>query len=110
MYTAVQEAYAKAEVAGDRNLQRQTDDAMTSNRVFSLSELDRPFFRETVDAMKKLMEEFPGFYLHPSKQWEYPWALENATLGTEQSGSRRRVRRLDPAPVPGPPGPPCRGL
>ena len=56
---------------------------MTSNRVLNLSELDRPFFRETVTAMKKLLEEFPGFYLHPSKQWEYPWALENAGLGLD---------------------------
>jgi SAM-dependent methyltransferase len=54
---------------------------MTSNRVLSLSELDRPFFRETVASMQRLIEEFPGFYLHPCKQWEYPWALENAGLG-----------------------------
>lgn len=54
---------------------------MTCNRVLNLSELDQPFFRETVASMKKLIEEFPGFYLHPSKQWEYPWALETAGLG-----------------------------
>ena len=56
---------------------------MTSNRVLNLRELDRPFFRETVASMKRLIEEFPGFYLHPSKQWEYPWALENAGLGLD---------------------------
>jgi SAM-dependent methyltransferase len=56
---------------------------MTANRVLNLRELDQPFFRETVESMKKLMKEFPGFYLHPSKQWEYPWALENAGLGLD---------------------------
>jgi SAM-dependent methyltransferase len=54
---------------------------MTTNRVLNLRELDRPFFRETIASMRKLVEEFPGFYLHPSKQWEYPWALESAGLG-----------------------------
>lgn len=53
---------------------------MATNRVLNLDELSRPFFRETIDAMKRLIEEFPGFYLHPSKQWEYPWALESAEL------------------------------
>jgi SAM-dependent methyltransferase len=50
------------------------------SRVLDLNELDEPFFRETVKAMNLLLEELPGFYLHPSKQWEYPWALENAGL------------------------------
>jgi SAM-dependent methyltransferase len=54
---------------------------MADNRILSLSELDQPFFRETVAAMKELIAEFPGFYLHPSRQWEYPWALESARLG-----------------------------
>lgn len=54
---------------------------MTTNRVLNLRDLEQPFYRETVAAMKKLIEEFPGFYLHPSKQWEYPWALQNARLG-----------------------------
>ncbi|MCL5279813.1 MAG: class I SAM-dependent methyltransferase [Planctomycetes bacterium] len=53
---------------------------MTTSRVLDLRELDRPFFRETIDLTRKLVEEFPGFYLHPSKQWEYPWALESAAL------------------------------
>jgi SAM-dependent methyltransferase len=61
----------------------QANGTMTSNRILNLSELDRPFFRETVNAMKELIAEFPGFYLHPSKQWEYPWALENAGLGLD---------------------------
>lgn len=53
---------------------------MTANRLLNLHDLNRPFYREAIQAMKKLVEEFPGFYLHPSKQWEYPWALENAAL------------------------------
>ncbi len=38
---------------------------MTAGRVLSLRELDRPFFCATVEAMKKLREEFPGFDLGP---------------------------------------------
>jgi SAM-dependent methyltransferase len=52
----------------------------TSNRVLDLSDLDQPFFRDVVESMNALMQEFPGLHLHPSKQWEYPWALENAAL------------------------------
>lgn len=39
---------------------------MTSNRVWNLRELDRPFFRQTVASMKRLIEEFLGFYLYPN--------------------------------------------
>lgn len=56
-----------------------------SNRVLNLQELEQPRFREVIDSMNELLEQHPGFYLHPSKQWEYPWALENAEL---RPGSR----------------------
>jgi len=43
-----------------------------------LADLNDPFFRETVEALELLLSEFPEFHLHPSKRWEYRWALENA--------------------------------
>lgn len=50
------------------------------NRLLDLHELDTPFFRHTIDAMNELTREYPGLTLHPSKQWECPWAMENAEL------------------------------
>ncbi len=56
-----------------------------ASRVLDLEELQRPEFWEVIDAMQELLRQYPGLYLHPSKEWEYPWALEAAELET---GSR----------------------
>lgn len=79
-------------------------------RVLDLNELNEPFFREAVKAMTLLLEGLPGSYLHPSKQSEYPWALENAELepnsrvldaGTStEPRSRRRCAAFTAIPAP----------
>lgn len=49
------------------------------NRLLDLEELKTPFFARTISALESLAEE-KIYYLHPSKRWEYPWALEQAQL------------------------------
>lgn len=55
------------------------------NRILDLSELDRPEFRRILETLDGMLAREPGPYLHPSKRWEYPWALERAGL---EPGSR----------------------
>jgi SAM-dependent methyltransferase len=55
------------------------------NRPMELADLDLPNFRRVQSAMEALLRSSEGFYLHPSKRWEYPWALERAPLAV---GSR----------------------
>ncbi len=50
------------------------------NRVLDLAELKRPDYAATVAAMEELTARDAVSYLHPSKRWEYPWALEQAAL------------------------------
>ncbi|MBD3318263.1 MAG: methyltransferase domain-containing protein [Chitinivibrionales bacterium] len=50
------------------------------NRTLSLKELELPFFKQHIDRMDELCRANPDLYLHPSKRWEYPWALARAEL------------------------------
>lgn len=50
------------------------------NRLLDLAELDAPAFRRCVSRMDELTDRETISYLHPSKRWEYPWALEQAHL------------------------------
>jgi SAM-dependent methyltransferase len=45
-----------------------------------LEELRERFFRETRAELERLVAVDTVSYLHPSKQWEYPWALEQVDL------------------------------
>lgn len=55
------------------------------NRLLDLRELEEPFFKRTLQRLDELTRRESISYLHPSKRWEYPWALERARLAT---GSR----------------------
>lgn len=46
------------------------------NRLLDLSELDRPEYRRVLAEMDDLVAREDISYLHLSKRWEYPWALE----------------------------------
>jgi SAM-dependent methyltransferase len=50
------------------------------NRVLDLGDLERPAFRHHLSRMDELCRANPDLYLHPSKRWEYPWALHRANL------------------------------
>lgn len=50
------------------------------NRLLDLDELQHPEFRAPVVEMASICARQSVSYLHPSKQWEYPWALERAAL------------------------------
>jgi SAM-dependent methyltransferase len=50
------------------------------NRPMELADLDLPNFRRVQSAMEALLRRTEGYYLHPSKRWEYPWALERSPL------------------------------
>ncbi len=50
------------------------------NRPLDLADLDRDPYRRVLDEMDRLQSRDPISYLHPSKRWEYPWALERARL------------------------------
>lgn len=50
------------------------------NRVLDLDELQEPFFAHTLQLMDALERRDSISYLHPSKRWEYPWALGRARL------------------------------
>jgi len=50
------------------------------NRLLDLDELNDPFFASTLQQLDALTEQESISYLHPSKRWEYPWALERACL------------------------------
>lgn len=57
-----------------------TDATRAPNRVLDLSELELPEFREPVRVMEAMNAREAISYLHPSKRWEYPWALGRAQL------------------------------
>lgn len=53
-----------------------------------LEELNEPFFKAVNKRLTGLLSRDPTRYLHPSKRWEYPWALQ-------QSAPAPGVRVLD---------------
>lgn len=50
------------------------------NRILNLAEIASPSFLEVLSRMETLLAREAVSYLHPSKYWEYPWALERADL------------------------------
>jgi SAM-dependent methyltransferase len=52
--------------------------AKAPNRVLDLGELAAPYYRKTIARMKALSSQEELSFLHPSKEWEYPWALSRA--------------------------------
>jgi SAM-dependent methyltransferase len=50
------------------------------NRLLDLRELDEPRFAGILGELDELTARESVSYLHPSKRWEYPWALERARL------------------------------
>lgn len=50
----------------------------TPNRALDLAELERPPFRDILAELDALTTRDDISYLHPSKRWEYPWALQRA--------------------------------
>lgn len=50
------------------------------NRLLDLGELEEPVFQRTLQRLDALTGRESISYLHPSKRWEYPWALERARL------------------------------
>lgn len=50
------------------------------NRVFRLEELERPDFKRLLREFDRIAQRENISYFHPSKRWEYPWALEQASL------------------------------
>lgn len=53
------------------------------NRLLDLRELEEPFFQRTLQRLDELTGRESISYLHPSKRWEYPWALERARLAPD---------------------------
>jgi SAM-dependent methyltransferase len=56
------------------------NESQAPNRLFSFADLARPSWRELLRRMDELVAGDDLSYLHPSKRWEYPWALERAAL------------------------------
>ena len=54
--------------------------ARAPNRLLDLAELESPPFQAVLARLDELLARNGGAYLHPSKRWEYPWALERAQL------------------------------
>ncbi|HEX7118120.1 MAG TPA: class I SAM-dependent methyltransferase [Longimicrobiales bacterium] len=54
--------------------------ARAPNRTLDLAELGRPDVRRLLAELDGMVAREAGSYLHPSKRWEYPWALERARL------------------------------
>ncbi len=50
------------------------------NRLLNLGDLHTRSFREVLQQLDALEAKDDISYLHPSKRWEYPWALERAQL------------------------------
>lgn len=48
------------------------------NRTLDLGELEEPRVRALLERLEAIRRREPRSYLHPSKRWEYPWALERA--------------------------------
>ncbi len=55
------------------------------NRTLDLAELERPDYRYVLARLDAILEATPTAWLHPSKRWEYPWALESAALRPGES-------------------------
>lgn len=55
-------------------------DHRAPNRLLDLEELNEPFFSEVLENLDQLTSRESTSYLHPSKRWEYPWALSQARL------------------------------
>ncbi len=53
------------------------------NRTLDLNELERPRFRRVLAELDAVRQDLAGSHLHPSKRWEYPWALERAELAPD---------------------------
>ncbi len=60
------------------NVQLKHD--LAPNRVLDLAELHQPFWQSTLHELEALARQNELLYLHPSKRWEYPWALDRAAL------------------------------
>jgi 2-polyprenyl-3-methyl-5-hydroxy-6-metoxy-1,4-benzoquinol methylase len=56
------------------------------NRLLDLADLEAAAFTAVNRRMDELLLRFPQAYLHPSKRWEYPWAMQR--LGALAEGSR----------------------
>lgn len=50
------------------------------NRPLDLDDLKTSPFKETLAELENVKDCHPLLYLHPSKRWEYPWALQRAKL------------------------------
>lgn len=50
------------------------------NRLLDLEELNEPFFADMLADLDQLTARERISYLHPSKRWEYPWAMDRARL------------------------------
>ncbi len=60
------------------NATRTTERA--PNRLLDLRELEEPYFTGILKQLDHLTGQESISYLHPSKRWEYPWALDRASL------------------------------
>jgi SAM-dependent methyltransferase len=56
------------------------DQQPAPNRLLDLKDLERPSYRRVLARMDEILNKESISYLHPSKRWEYPWALERADL------------------------------
>lgn len=56
------------------------------NRLLDLADLEAPAFADVNRRLDELLTRFPQAYLHPSKRWEYPWAMQR--VGDLPAGSR----------------------
>lgn len=57
--------------------------ARAPNRLMDLAELEEPEFASVLDRLETLASRESISYLHPSKRWEYPWALSRAQLAPD---------------------------
>jgi ADP-heptose:LPS heptosyltransferase/SAM-dependent methyltransferase len=75
---------AEAETGTGAGRIRIVGPAAPPNRVLDLEELERPEFAQVLGRMDELLALESRLYLHPSKRWEYPWALD-ASAATPRS-------------------------
>lgn len=54
--------------------------ARAPNRLLNLEEIEEPEFRSVLESLDELEARDAVSYLHPSKRWEYPWAMQRAEL------------------------------
>ncbi|MDA8165330.1 MAG: class I SAM-dependent methyltransferase [Desulfobacteraceae bacterium] len=50
------------------------------NRLLDFADLERASWRQVLRQLDRMVARDECSYLHPSKRWEYPWALELAGL------------------------------